>query len=115
MKLPFPDPELPAPLPRPLLPPALLSPLPPPLAGGGAVPPPPGVAPVEIPPPPGGPWGALVSRASALPTVLSTRLYELTEPAEGNVTVSWVHPALSVFWAVPDPGSTQAQDVRSPF
>ena len=86
LKLPFPDPELPTPLPCPVLP----------------------------LPPPGDPWGGLVPKPSASPTGLSTRLYELTEPAVGNVTVSWVHPALSVFWAVPDPGSTQPQQFRKP-
>ena len=78
LKLPFPDPELPTPLPCPVLP--LL--------------------------PPGDPWAALVPKPSASPTGLSTRLYELTEPAVGNVTVSWVHPALFVFCAEPDPEST---------
>ena len=78
LKLPFPDPELPTPLPCPVLP----------------------------LPPPGDPWGALLPKPSASPTGLSTRLYELTEPAVGNVTVSWVHPALFVFCAVPDPEST---------
>ena len=86
LKLPFPDPELPTPLPCPVLP----------------------------LPPPGDAWGALLPKPSASPTGLSTRLYELTEPAVGNVTVSWVHPALSVFWAVPDPGSTQPQRFRKP-
>ena len=108
LKFPFPAPTAPAPFPTPLVPPVLPCPFCTPFTGGAAFWEPP-VPLALLPPFPGVPCGVFVSRPRAFPTLLSTRLYELTEPAVGNVTVSDLHPAVSVFCAEPCPESTQSK------
>ena len=129
LKFPFPAPTAPAPFPIPLVPPVLLCPFPTPLTGGGGgggelapPPPPPFPPPVKAPVEPltdGGPCGVFVSRPRAFPTLLSTRLYELTEPFVGKVTVSCWQPAAFVFCTDPCPecmqGSRQTRGLMCPL
>ena len=128
LKFPFPAPTAPAPFPTPLVPPVLPCPFPAPLTGGGGgglAPPPPPPPPLPLtkaPPEPvvdGGPCGVFVSRPRALPTLLSIRLYELTEPFVGKVTVSCWHPAAFVFCTDPCPecmqGSRQTRCLMCPL